>query len=189
MSALNPLLLSERRMPNKEILKYLSRFQRLLLVTDGTVTEMLEQHLEEKIKVLKLYEKIEDHVGQVIPNHRSFLDHNNVPVLKREVLLQGQSTLNNWVYAESTILLNHLNQGFRTDLLASREPIGRLWEKYRIETFKSILDFAQRQAGALAEHFGIRPQDHIISRTYSVYSGGKLIMLISETFPVSFFQN
>ena len=59
MTAQNPLSLTQRRMPNKQMLTGLSRFQRLLLVTDGTVTDMLEQYLEEKIKVQKLYEKIE----------------------------------------------------------------------------------------------------------------------------------
>jgi chorismate-pyruvate lyase len=190
MSVLNPLSLSQRRMPVKQILTGLSRFQRMFLVADGTVTEMLEQYLAEKIKVLKLYEKIESDTQKISPRHRDFLEQADVgPVLEREVLLQGQHTLNNWVHAESTILLNHLEQGFRTDLLASREPIGRLWEKYQVETFKSILDFEKRPTGDLAEHFGISPAEALISRTYNVYSGGKLIMIITEAFPARFFQD
>lgn len=190
MTVPNPLFLTQRRMPDKQMPVGLSRFQRLLLVTDGTVTEMLEQYLEEKIKVKKLYEKIEPDFQQVFAHHQPWLDQGVEPVMQREILLQGQSSLNNWVHAESTVLLNHLNQGFRTDLLGSREPIGCLWEKYQVETFKSILDFEQRAAGAeLADHFRITPQDQVISRTYSVYSGGKLIMIITETFPNLFFRN
>lgn len=187
MNALNPLSLSERRLPDTRLLTDLSRFQRILMVTDGTVTELLEQYLAEKIKVLKLYEKIEDKIEHVTPSHSDYVDTDNLPVLKRDVLLQGQSTRRNWVYAESTILLNHLNKGFRTDLLNSREPIGRLWEKYRYETYKVILDFDKRKAGSLASHFKISPKHEVISRTYNVYSGGKAIMIITEVFPDTFF--
>lgn len=189
MNALNPLSLTQRRMPDKQMLTGLSRFQRFLLVTDGTVTEMLEQYLEEKIKVRKLYEKIEHDFQRVFPHHQAYLGHSNVPVMQREVLLQGQSSLTNWVHAESTIVLSHLIQDFRTDLLDSREPIGCLWEKYQIETFKSILDFEQCAVGPLAEHFRVSPQAPVISRTYNVHSGGKLIMIITETFPAGFFQD
>lgn len=177
-------------MPVKQILTGLSRFQRILLVADGTVTEMLEQYLAEKVKVQKIYEKIEPDTAQIHSRHRDYLRQGDTgPVLEREVLLQGQNTLQHWIHAESTIVLNHLTQGFRTDLLASREPIGRLWEKYQIETFKTLLDFEKRPAGKLAEHFGISPTDTVISRTYDVYSGGRLIMIITETFPAHFFQD
>ncbi len=184
----NPLLLTQRRMPNKEILIGLSCFQRILMVTDGTVTELLEQYLEEKIKVVKLYEKIKGNIGQVNNGHNAFItNHSDAPVLQREVLLQGQSTLNNCIYAESTVFLDNILKNFRLDLLASREPIGRLWEKYQIETYKTILDFGKKEAGDLAVHFSIRREDIIISRTYSVYSGSKMIMLITESFPDNFF--
>ena len=119
MDRFNPLHLTQRCMPDKQMLTGLSRFQRLLLVTDGTVTDMLEQYLEEKIKVHKLYEKIEYDLQQVFVHHQTCLGYNNAPVIQREVLLQGQSSLKNWVHAESTIVLNHLNQDFRMDLLLS----------------------------------------------------------------------
>lgn len=187
MQALNLLSLSERRLPDTRLLTNLSRFQRILMVTDGTVTELLEQYLAEKIKVLKLYEKIEEKIEQITASHSDYVESNDLPVLKRDILLQGQSTKNNWIYAESTILLNHLNKGFRTDLLNSREPIGRLWEKYRYETYKVILSFDKRKVGTLAGHFNISPESDVISRTYSVYSGGKIIMIITEVFPDTFF--
>lgn len=188
MTTHNPLSLTQRRMPNKQMLTNLSRFQRLLLVTDGTVTDMLEQYLEEKIKVNKLHEKIEQSRQKLFSHHQQWLTQNDMPVMQREILLQGQSSLNNWVHAESSIVINHLAQGFRTDLLQSKEPIGCLWEKYQVETFKSILDFEQREACDLAQHFNISPQEQVISRTYNVLSGGVLIMIITETFPTSFFN-
>lgn len=189
MNLLNPLSLSQRRMPNKAILTGLSRFQRILLVTDGTITEMLEQYLEEKIKVHKIYEKIEHDPQDIFSNHQSCLAHHKHPIMKREVLLQGQHSGVSWVHAESTVILDHLVKGFRMDLLSSREPIGCLWEKYQVETFKQVIDFDRRPAGKIAKHLNIRPTDHVISRTYTVQSAQKLIMVITENFPESYFQH
>lgn len=187
MNATNPLLLSERSFPDKDLLTGLSRFQRILMVTDGTVTELLEQYLSEKIKVSKLSEKIESNFEKLIPSHKAHLTFGSLPVLSRSILLEGQTTKQNWIYAESSILLDNLNLGFRSDLLASREPIGRLWEKYQYETFKTILDFEKREAGELAEHFAVPASSILISRTYEVSSNKKPIMVITEIFPESFF--
>jgi chorismate-pyruvate lyase len=189
MSATNPLLLSQRSRPNKNLLTGLSRFQRILMVTDGTVTELLEQYLAEKILVSKLFEKVETQFDQMIPSHKQYLAESDLPVLKRAILLEGQNTKQNWIYAESSILLDNLNEGFRSDLLASREPIGRLWEKYRYETFKTILDFEKRPAEELAGYFDLSTDSTMISRTYSVYSGQKPIMIITEIFPGTLFQD
>ena len=175
--------------PSPSLLANLSRFQRLLLITDGTVTELLEQYLEESIKVLKLHEKVEHDFNQLFPSHRGFVDNNYMPALTRKVLLQGQTTLTNWTYAESSILLNHLPQGFRTDLLTSQEPIGKLWAKYQTETYKVIFHSEKMLAGELSKYFNINPSEEVITRTYGVYSQQKLIMIITETFPDSFFSD
>ena len=175
--------------PKKDLLKELSNFQRLLLVTDGTVTELLEQYLQEPIQVHKLYEKIEDDFNQLPVSHAEYLSSDQVPILKREVLLQGTSSYKNWIYAESSIVLNHLSQNFRTDLLASLQPIGKLWAKYRTETYKILLCAEKKPAKHLAVHFGIQVQDQVISRTYGVYSNQKLTMLITEVFPKKFFAD
>ena len=173
--------------PHKNLLKCLTGFQRLLLVTDGTVTELLEQYLEESIKVHKLYEKIEYNFDNLPSTHKAFLSLDQIPILKREVLLQGQSSSKNWIYAESSILLKNLPQDFCTDLLDSQEPIGKLWEKYRTETYKAMLCSEKIIAGQLATYFSINTIDEVISRTYAVYSKQKLTMVITEIFPHQFF--
>jgi len=171
----------------EQVLIGLNRFQRVFLTTDGSVTELLEQYFDEPIKVVKLYEKVEECISQLPGLHQMAIASENTPILKRTVLLQGQQTMNNWVYAESSILLNNLSQNFRTDLLASREPIGKLWAKYRCETYKTMLSANQEKAGILSEYFNIQSDDNMISRTYSVYSSGKLVMVITEKVPNCFF--
>lgn len=164
-----------------------SLFQRILLLTDGTVTKVLEQYAEEPMSVFKLYENVENRINKLPEQHRSILNTGHMPVLHREILLQGRSTSKNWVYAESSLLLGRLSSGFRNDLLNLREPIGKLWAKHRVETFKTILETGREAAGELAGHFNIGPDDQLLTRTYSVHSGGKLTMLITEKFPDSFF--
>lgn len=175
--------------PEAALLAELSCFQRLLLVTDGTVTEMLEQYLQESIQVHKLAEKVETDVDQLPVGHELFVSPQDMPVLKRQVLLQGKTTQQFWLHAESSVLLDHLPQGFRSDLLHSRQPIGRLWEKYKTETYKVMLKSGKLVAGKLAAHFGIRENDVLITRTYGVYSNQKLIMVITENFPASYFKD
>lgn len=179
--------LNHPQQPLRQSIKDFSCFQRLLLTTDGTVTEMLEQYLGEQIKVQKLSENIEHNPLYTFPRHLNQLDQQRHPVLVREILLQGQSTLKNWVHAESTIIPDNLPRDFRNDLMASREPIGRLWEKHRVETFKQVVDFAQFPADTLAHHFAIDRSTLLISRTYRVFSAGKLIMIITENFPSTYF--
>ena len=127
---MNPLetvdISTQHRMPQRPeaaLLAELSCFQRLLLVTDGTVTEMLEQYLQESIQVHKLAEKVETDFDQLPAGHELFVSAQDMPVLKRQVLLQGKTTQQSWLHAESSVLLDHLPQGFRSDLLHSRQPI------------------------------------------------------------------
>lgn len=187
MSTVNPLQLRETSQPNKDLLIGLNRFQRILMVTDGTVTELLEQYSSESIKVRKLHEAVETQFNQLLPDHKQYFIESDLPILKRVTLLEGQQSKKSWLYAQSSILLDNLNTEFRSDLLASREPIGRLWEKYRYETFKTILRFENHPAGELGDYFDLPADSTMISRTYSVFSANKPIMIITEMFPDALF--
>lgn len=185
---IKPLSPLDSVMPEKQMLQGLSRFQRILLVTDGTVTALVEQYLEEKINIVKLAEHLSPVFADINPAHQTFVEAYAGRFFDRTVLLQGHKTKKNWIYAESTILIDHLATGFRDDLLAFREPIGRLWEKYRCETYKCMLRFEQRQAGPmLAEYFDVPVETTVTSRTYSVLSNANVIMVITEVFPNTFF--
>ena len=152
------------------------------------MTELLEQYLDEPIKVVKLHETIEQDFNQLSTFHQQFISAEENNFLKRKTLLQGQKTLNNWLYAESVVIINNLEANFRTDLLDSHEPIGKLWSKYRCETYKVIVAAGEEQAGALAVHFDISADAKMIARTYTVFSNNKIIMIITEKFPHQFFR-
>lgn len=169
-------------------LKGLSRFQKTLLTTDGTVTEMLEHYLDEPISIVKIYEGIEEDINSVPSSNRILVENFDIPVLVRKVTLQGSQSTKNWLYAESSIFIDNLTEEFRSDLINSKMPIGKLWAKHRFETFKSDFSTTKEIADKdLSEHLNVSPGDEILSRTYSVYSMGKRTMVITEKFSSSSF--
>jgi chorismate-pyruvate lyase len=162
----------------------LSVFQRIILTTDGTLTEILGAYLSEKITLVKLSETIEP-----ITQDISLLDiSGGQEVIERKILLQGKISRNNWVYAESILIPDRLDENLKNELLVSQETMGRLWLEHRLETFKEIVDSAREPAEDLADYFKIERSDKLLSRTYRVFSGRRPIILITEKFPETFFR-
>lgn len=161
----------------------LSTFQRIILTTDGTLTEILEAYLYEKIKLVKLAEAL----MPLAENLPILSVEAGTPVIQRRILLQGKISHRNWVYAESVIVPDRLDERYRERLLKSEESIGRLWLEHRVETFKEIVDSNREVSGDRAEYFRIHPTDLLLSRTYRVFSHGQPIMMITEKFPETFF--
>lgn len=175
---LEELLTNNHLEPSK-----LSTFQRIILTTDGTLTEILESYLMEKIQIIKLSEKP---LSITQPIHSLDLKTGD-DVIERKILLQGKISRRNWIYAESVIVPSRLDEIFRERLLKSQESIGRLWLEHRVETFKEIIDSARERAGDLSDYFKIKKEDKILSRTYRVFSNRQPIMIITEKFPESYF--
>lgn len=163
----------------------LSPFQRILLTTDGTLTEILEAYLLEKIQLVKLSEEL---VKITEPIPALDLDIGE-QIIERKVLLRGKISLNNFIYAESIIVPERLDYKFKFRLTESQEPIGRLWLEHKLETFKEIIDSSVETAEDLFNYFNIAKEDKILSRTYRVFSNKKPIILITEKFPESYFTD
>lgn len=162
----------------------LSTFQRILLTTDGTVTDILESYLFEQIRVIKLSEKLVS-LDREVPS----VDlKEGTEVIIRKVLLQGKISRKNVIYAESIIVPENMEERFSKALLETKVPIGKIWFEQKVETFKEILDSKKELVGDLADYFGIEPSDEMFSRTYRVVTNGKPVMIITEKFPESYFQ-
>ena len=161
----------------------LSAFQRILLTTDGTLTEILEAYLFEPIQIVKLSEEIILTIQDIPP-----LDlKSGSEVIERKVLLQGKISRKNFIYAESLLVHERLDPKFRDELLKSKIPMGRLWLEHKIETFKEIIDSSQHLAENLSNYFNIQTEDRMLSRTYRVFSNHQPIMIITEKFPENYF--
>ena len=161
----------------------LSAMQRILLTTDGTVTEILEAYLGEIMQVVKLAQGLLTLEEPIV-----YLDMGaGQQVLSRKILLQGKISRINFLYAESMIAPDRLDPHVRDGLLNSNKPIGQLILEHRIETFKEIVDCGKTLAGPSAGYFHIHESAPIIFRTYRVFANHHPIMLITEQFPESQF--
>lgn len=161
----------------------LSTFQRILLTTDGTVTEMLEAYTLENINVVKLAEGLVSTVPEI-----PLLElERGTKVIERKILLQGKISRKNYLYAESIIVPERLDERFQDALLKSQTPIGKLWLQYKVETFKEIVDTGKEPAGKLADYFLVEKEDKMLFRTYRVFSNRQAVMMITEKFPEKFF--
>ena len=162
----------------------LSSFQRILLTTDGTVTEILEAQLWEHIQIVKLFQE-ELLTETLIP----YLDAGvGMKILARKVLLQGEKTHRNHVYAESIIIPERLGETMCKGLLEAKKPLGRLINEERLETYREILSCDLEKAEEISEHFDVSPDSMLISRTYRVFAHKQPVMLITEKFPETWFK-
>lgn len=161
--------------------KDITPFQRILLTTDGMVTEILEAYLWERMKVIKLFQ---DYfvLDKEIP---SLEIGKGYRVMQRKVLLCGRLSQKNHLYAESIIIPDRLDEKIRDSLLNTNKPIGLLILENRLETFREILDCGKEEAQDLAGYFNIKRNDFLIFRTYRVFSNRLPIMLITEKFAES----
>ncbi len=161
----------------------LSTFQRILLTTDGTLTEILEAYLLEKIQVVKLSEGLVS-ITRDLPQLEL---KRGSEVIERKILLQGKISRKNFIYAESILVPDRLDDNFKDELLKSKTPLGRLWLEHKIETFKEIVDSSKELAANLSAYFPINNEDNMLSRSYRVFSKRQPIMMITEKFPESYF--
>jgi chorismate-pyruvate lyase len=160
----------------------LAPLQRVLLVTDGTLTEILEANFFERIRLVKVSQE----VVSATASH-ALLDANpGEAVIERKILLQGESSHRNYAYAESFIAVDRLGPAFRDGLLNSHTPLGRLWLEHKLETFKELQEVCSQQADGLCQHFECAAAAPLLVRTYRVFSASKPVMVITEYFPASY---
>jgi chorismate-pyruvate lyase len=154
----------------------LSVLERLLLTTDGTLTDMLETLCRESLVVRKLRQQ-----GFQTPDPIDPLEVGSGEwLVERTVLLQGDQTGMNYVHARSLIALHRLDAPVRHELLASDVPIGRLWRQNRLETFKEVIECHQVPAGDIGPYFHSDPDTLLLSRTCRVQWRGLAVVLITE---------
>ncbi len=161
----------------------LSTFQRILLTTDGTVTDMLESYLFEQIQVVKLSEAMVP-VAYDIPLMEL---KKGTTAIERRILLRGRISRKNFIYAESILVPERLEASFRDELLKTKTPIGKIWLEQRVETFKEIVDSGKIPANELAQYFEMESNENMFFRSYLVFSNRQIAMMITEKFPESYF--
>lgn len=116
----------------------LSAYQKVLLMTHGTVTHLLELFAGESISVQKIEQTVTNE------GHKELAVLPEEPVLKRIVLLRGDQKC--YLYAESHFVLTRLPPAIREALVASNKPIGRLWRENKMETYREVIAYHREKA-------------------------------------------
>lgn len=162
----------------------LTRFQRMLLATDGTLTHILEAYADEPIEVEKLLQAFDTSTDDDAHLDLGY----DEKVLRRRVLLRGRTSGRNLLYAEVVVVADRVDPVFLAGVVGTDKPIGLLLAESRMETFREILVAGRRAAGAVGPRFGLPPASDLVFRTYRVLAGGRPIMLITEQFPPHLFR-
>ena len=157
----------------------LALFQRLLLETDGTVTQLLEAITGEPIEAVKLHQTF----ARTLRAGSGLDVAKGTPVLRRQVLLRGTTTGQVLLHATASVAVHRLPRPVLDGMLMTSEPIGRLLVASRVETFREILKSGTEAAGTTSVHLGLTPDDEIVFRTYRIVRGGRPLMVITERLP------
>lgn len=159
-----------------------SFLQRLMLITDGRITDIVQAYSGETVEAVKLHQEL------TIKSDRSSLQlERQYQIMERSILLQGTRSKTNYLYADSQIVLERLDPAIRNELIFTRQPIGKLLRENQVETYREIIDCGIEPASRLAQYFDIDPASQIIYRTYNVLIKRLPVLQITEKFPTTHF--
>jgi len=159
----------------------LSMFQKILLTTDGTVTDLIALYTGESIRVKKIGQKM-----FLSDNRQAIFCPLETPLLERTVLLCGARK--NYLYAESVFVVGLLSHSIQYKLLETDCPIGLMWKEEKLDMYRDILGHQTEICDTVAAYFDVPSQTPIISRTYSIYHRNKILGTITEKFPITHFS-
>ena len=162
----------------------LTPFQRALLVTDGTVTRLIEAYTLSPVEVVPLRE-----TEQALGIEYDWLE---LPVsdsvVTREVVLQTPTTDTQapklHAYAVSHIVYDRLPRSVVDGLKSKVGGLGALLQRTILETRRDLLWWGVERATGLPDAIGHLESKLFLSRTYRIVAKQDPLMLITEKFPL-----
>ncbi len=163
----------------------LSPVQKILLGTDGSVTNLLEIITGNIVT-------IQTRIQKVIPADARIAEDLAIdegdPVNYRVVGIKNKDSPETLIYAISHTPVERLSPDIRQDLMQADIPIGRILAEHQMETRREITDASVGQADEeLAAVFQIFEKERILNRQYRIIHDEKPLISIRETFPYTRF--
>jgi chorismate-pyruvate lyase len=170
------------RIPNRQgedlPIHRLPPFLRALLVTDGTVTKMLEAYFWEPVEVQTLEQGLITAERPIAWLNVSAGDE----VLIRRARLQGTASDTHYANAFSVIRVELIPKPFRQRLIDREIGIGVLIRDSGMESYREVLEVG------IEPPDGASPTDSDrIFRTYRIIIGARPVILITESFPLALY--
>jgi chorismate-pyruvate lyase len=164
-----------RRGGGELALAALPPFLRALLVTDGTVTKILEAYFWEPVEVLTLGQDLVPADGPIPWIDVTAGDW----VLQREARLLGARSGRVYASASSVIRTELIPETFRQRLIDREIGIGVLIRDSGLESYREVLEIGAEPRDARAMG------DDGVFRTYRIIIGRAPVILITERFPLA----
>lgn len=159
----------------------LSSAQKILLVTDGSVTTILDV-LKGHVKIRTIVQEFQDadqRIAALVNIEKGD------PVNYRVVVIEKDKPL---IHAISLIPVERLNNDFKEDLIRADIPIGRILKKHQIESRREIKSVSvEEPTPEMAEIFD--DESPVLSRTYNIIHKDQVLVWIKETFPYTMFRD
>ncbi len=169
-----------------EEIRKLNRELRILIATNGTLTRILSVLANEEIVVEIIKQQIHDEAPKMPELEHAAIGR----VLQRDIVLKGRSSGTPFVAAESLIAIDLLPAAIMTSLFETDRPIGEIMAASRIETFK---EEARVWAGELPDSLALdgyqNSRARTVARRYRIIAGGQPVIIITEYFLRSEFQD
>ncbi len=155
----------------------LSPLQKVLLITDGTVTQLLEVCTGEKMRV----EKLRQHSPSQVPGLLALGPDEKA--MSRTILLRGSRRA--YLFAHSWLVPERMPAPVREALLTNTAPLGHIWHAHRLEEFREIIEFGHEENREVSEL--LECDRHLLSRSYLVFTGGRPVAHITEKISAGLF--
>ena len=157
----------------------LSPVLRALMVTDGTITRILEAYFWEPINVeLSLHAAEKMTAG----DPTDWLPEGET-MLRRRVILRGQFSRSAYAFAETLLDSKALPPEFQRELVDHKKGIGDLIREARLDTYRELIAVRREQAKSCAAPLGIAPGAAVAIWEYFISYCGKPSIRITEVFP------
>ena len=158
-------------------------FLRALLVTDGTVTKILEAYFWEPVQVQTLQQEF---VAAERPINWIGINAGDRVLIRRARLIGIDSGVK-YAAAFSVIRTQLIPETFRQRLIDREIGIGVLIRDSGMESYREVLEVGidpteQDDDTATREH------DELVFRTYRIIIDGQPVILITESFPLDLYR-
>ena len=155
-----------------------------MLVTDGTVTKILEAYFWEPISVDTLQQETvttEEAIHWIDVEPKS-------EVLVRRARLRGLHSDKVYATAFSVVRPERIPTSFRRRLIDREIGIGVLIRDSGLESYREVMEVGVEPHRPVTEADIIHPDDRVF-RTYRITIDGAPVILITESFPMSVYAN
>jgi len=163
-------------------------FLRALLVTDGTVTKILEAYFWEPVEVQTLRQELVCAERSIEWIHVASGD----PVLIRRARLCGLDSTSVYATAFSVIRPQLIPDSFRQRLIDREIGIGALIRDSGMESYREVLEVGMEPAGGNSDGSAPRREEpgksDLVFRTYRIIIDREPVILITESFPLDLYN-